>query len=102
MLTSVVSTTAVNVVSSTTTTAVNVVSSTTTTAAGAISMTTPMGLPQYGVLAVIGLIAFLSTKEILSACEKWNSNINCLLDMSIFPLLVSFAAIVIYKVAEIV
>ncbi len=88
MLTSVVSTTAV--------------SSATTTAAGAISMTTPMGLSQYGVLAVIGLIAFLSAKEILSACSKWNSNINCLLDMSIFPLLVSFAAIVIYKVAEII
>jgi hypothetical protein len=88
MLTSVVSTTAV--------------SSATTTAAGAISMTTPMGLPQYGVLAVIGLIAFLSAKEILSACSKWNSNINCMLDMSIFPLLVSFAAIVIYKVAEVI
>ncbi|OPY19886.1 MAG: hypothetical protein A4E24_01476 [Methanomethylovorans sp. PtaU1.Bin093] len=90
MLTSVVSTIAVNAVSST------------TTAAGAISMTTPLGLSQYGVLAVIGLIAFLSAKEILSACDKWNNNINCLLDMSIFPLLISFAAIVIYKVAEII
>ncbi|MBC7085673.1 MAG: hypothetical protein H5T43_04835 [Methanomethylovorans sp.] len=86
---------------STTTTAVNAVSST-TTAAGAISMTTPLGLSEYGVLAVIGLIVFLSAKEILSASSKWNNNINCLLDMAIFPLLISFAAIVIYKVAEII
>lgn len=84
------------------TTAVNAVPSATTTAAGAISMTTPMGLSEYGVLAVIGLIAFLSAKEILSACSKWNSNINCMLNMSILPLLFSFAAIVIYKVAEII
>ena len=90
MLTTAVSTTTVSAVSST------------TTAASVISMTTPIGLPQYGVLAVIGLISFLSAKEILSACNNWNQNINCLLEVSITPLLISFAAIVIYKVIEII
>jgi hypothetical protein len=74
----------------------------TSTAAGAISMTTNVGIPEYGVLAVIGLIAFLSAKEILSACSKWNRSISSLLDISILPLLVSFAAIVVYKVVEII
>ena len=74
----------------------------TSTAAGAISMTTTAGIPEYGVLAVIGLIAFLSAKEILSACSKWNHSISSLLDISRLPLLVSFAAIVVYKVVEIV
>jgi len=71
-------------------------------AAGAISMTTGIGLPEYGVLAVIGLILLLSAKEILSASSKWNRTLNTSLNMGIMPLLVAFVAIVVFKVAEIV
>lgn len=71
-------------------------------AAGAISMTTGTGLPEYGVLAVIGLIALLSVKEILSASEKWSIDLNHSLNMGIGPLLLAFTAIVVFKVAEII
>lgn len=91
MLTSIVSTT----VSATTTSAVSSAS------AGAISMVTGIGVPEYGVLAVVALIVLLSAKEILSASESWNKRINCSLNMSIMPLLVSFFAIVMFKVTEI-
>jgi hypothetical protein len=57
-----------------------------------------MGLPEYGVLAVIALIIMLSTKEILSASTIWNKSINCSMNMGIMPLLVSFSAIVCYNV----
>jgi hypothetical protein len=68
----------------------------------AVSMTTGIGLPEYGVLAVVALIFLLSAKEILSASKYWKKSVCASLDMSIFPLLVAFAGIVIFKVAEIV
>lgn len=71
-------------------------------AAGVVSMTTPIGLPEYGVLAVVALILLLSAKEILSASEKWNKSLDCSLNMTILPLLVSFVAIVIFKISEII
>ena len=70
--------------------------------ASAVSMTTGIGLPEYGVIGVVALILLLSAKEILSASEKWNKSLNCSLNMAIFPLLFSFVAIVIFKVAEII
>jgi hypothetical protein len=54
------------------------------------------------VLAVIALIALLSGKEILSASEKWNKDLNHFLNMGIGPLLVAFTAIVVFKVADII
>lgn len=69
------------------------------TAAG--TMTTQMGLPEYGVLAVIALITLLSAKEILSASEKWSKSLNASLNLAIMPLLVAFVAIVAFKVTEI-
>ena len=83
----------------------SVISATTTSAvsaAGAISMVTGIGAPEYGVIAVIALIILLSAKEILSASESWNKRINSSLNMAIMPLLISFFAIVVFKVAEIV
>ena len=82
MLTSVVSSTAASSMASTT---------------SAISLTTPIGLPEYGVLAVIALIILLSAKEILSASDKWNRALNSSLNLSIYPLLVSFVLIVIFQ-----
>ncbi len=72
------------------------------TAAGMVTLTTPTGLPEYGVLAVVALILLLSAKEILSASEKWNRSLDCSLNMTILPLLVSFVAIVIFKISEII
>lgn len=83
----------------------SVISATTTSAvsaAGAISMVTGIGAPEYGVIAVIALIILLSAKEILSASESWNKRINSSLNMAIMPLLISFFAIVVFKVAEII
>lgn len=68
----------------------------------AISMVTSPGLPQYGAAVVVGLIALLSLKEILSASERWNRSLNSSFNLATLPLLFSFAAIVVFKVAEIV
>ena len=87
MLTSVVSSTAASSMVSTT---------------SAISLTTPIGLPEYGVLAVIALIVLLSAKEILSASDKWNKALNSSLNLGIYPLLVSFVLIVFCQISLIV
>lgn len=68
----------------------------------AVAMTTDIGLPDYGVLAVLALIFLLSAKEILSASKYWKKSVRASLDMSIFPLLLVFAGIVIFKVTEII
>jgi predicted CDP-diglyceride synthetase/phosphatidate cytidylyltransferase len=64
-------------------------------------ITTP-GLPQYGALVVVGLIAFLSLKEILSASEKWNRSLNSSFNLVILPLMLCFAGIVFFKISEII
>jgi hypothetical protein len=69
-----------------------------TTSTGVTSMTTSMGLPEYGVLAIFALVTLLAAKLMLAASTKWNSAIECSLDMSIMPLVVCFAAIVVYKI----
>jgi hypothetical protein len=60
-------------------------------------MTTPIGLPGYGVLAVIALIIFLISKELLSASEQQNMSVSCYLNMGISSLLLPFAAIVLFS-----
>ncbi|MCQ1535081.1 hypothetical protein FTO70_05135 [Methanosarcina sp. KYL-1] len=67
----------------------------------AISMVTSPGLPQYGAAVVVGLIALLSLKEVLSASEKWNKSLNNSFNLAILPLLVCFAAIVLFKISAI-
>lgn len=68
----------------------------------AISMVTTPGLPQYGSAIVVGLIALLSLKEVLSASKYWNGRLSNSFNLAIVPLLFSFTAIVIFKVAEII
>lgn len=68
----------------------------------AISMVTSPGLPQYGAAVVVGLIVLLSLKEVLSASEHWNRLLNSSFNLAIMPMLFSFAAIVIFKVAEVI
>ncbi|BBL66253.1 hypothetical protein [Methanosarcina mazei] len=65
-------------------------------------MVTSPGLPQYGVAVVVGLIALLSLKEVLSASDHWNRSLDSSFNMTILPLLFSFAAIVIFKIVEII
>ncbi|MGB9927710.1 MAG: hypothetical protein ACPK85_04830 [Methanosarcina sp.] len=67
----------------------------------AITMITTPGLPQYGAIVVVGLIALLSLKEVLSASEKWSKYLENSFNLAIIPLLVCFAGIVLYKVADI-
>ena len=92
MLTSVISSAAISSAAISSTAASSMASTT-----SAISLTTPIGLPEYGVLAVIALIILLSAKEILSASDKWNRALNSSLNLSIYPLLVSFVLIVIFQ-----
>lgn len=80
----------------------SIVSTTSAVSSAAISMTTGIGLPEYGVLAVIALIFLLSAKEILSASKYWKKSVCASLNIGIFPLLLAFAGIVIFKVAEII
>jgi len=65
-------------------------------------MVTTPGLPQYGASVVIGLIALLSLKEVLSASEKWDSSLNNSFNLGILPLLSVFAGILVFKISEIV
>ena len=60
----------------------------------AISMTTRLGLPQYGVAVVVGLIILLCLREVLSASRYWNKSLNNSFNLAITPLLLCFVAIV--------
>jgi len=62
-------------------------------------ITTP-GLPHYGFSIVVGLIALLSLKEVLSASETWNKTLDCSLNLALLPLLFTFAWIVLFKIFE--
>jgi uncharacterized membrane protein (DUF485 family) len=64
-------------------------------------MLTAPGLPEFGFVAVIGLILFLSFREILSSSKLQGKALESSLNMGIVPLLISFIAIVTYKIAEI-
>ncbi len=69
--------------------------------ASAISMNSVTGLAVGGVLATILLIFLLSSGEIFSASSHWNKKISNSFAMVTLPLLIVFAAIVIFKVSEI-
>ncbi|WP_292471580.1 hypothetical protein [Methanolobus sp.] len=88
MLTSTITTTTASAVSS--------------TAAGIVSMTTPIGMNEYAVMAVIALITALIANELLIDSSKWNKSLSYSLTMTIVPLTVSFVAIVIFRISEII
>lgn len=67
----------------------------------AISMNSVTGLAIGGVLATILLIFLLSSQEIFSASSYWNKKISNSFTMFILPLLLVFAAIVVFRVSEI-
>jgi hypothetical protein len=65
-------------------------------------MITSPGLPQYGAAVVVGLIALLSLKEVISASGHWNKSLNSSFNMAIMPLLLCFASIVCFEVISII
>ncbi|AKB49270.1 hypothetical protein MSBRW_0017 (plasmid) [Methanosarcina barkeri str. Wiesmoor] len=67
---------------------------------GVKSATTTIGIPQYWIVVIIGLLILLSLMEILVATEKWNRNINCSFNIAIIPLTFSFIGIIIFKIME--
>lgn len=77
----------------------SVVSSTYMSSSSITISITP-GLTQYGGAVVLGLIAILSLKEVLSASERWNQYFNRSLNVAIIPLFCSFAAIIFLKISE--
>ncbi|AKB45086.1 hypothetical protein MSVAZ_2817 [Methanosarcina vacuolata Z-761] len=68
----------------------------------AISMITTPGIPMYSSLILIALTALLSLKDILSASKIWNKHLNNSFNNAIVPLLFSFIAIIVFKVAAII
>lgn len=61
------------------------------------SLITAPRFPEFGYVAVIGLILFLSLKELLSGSNIWEKDMECSLNMGIVPLLISLSAMVVYK-----
>ena len=64
-------------------------------------MLTAPGLPEFAFIAVIVLILLLSFRDVLSKSKFWGKALDSSLKMGIVPLLISFSAIVIFKIAEI-
>ncbi len=75
---------------------------TTRTISSITSVTTTIGFGiAMGIVAVVALLAFLSTRELAAASEK--SKFRFLaksLDIAIVPLLIAFAMIATMKIAE--
>jgi len=81
----------------------SIVTSTTTTSSisrGVLPIITPVGLPEYGVLAIIVLIVLLSVREVLSVSPNWSKSLDCTLKMAIMPLVIVFVAIVVFKLSH--
>ncbi len=76
-----------------------------TTATGStttvITMFSTVGVAEAGVVAVICLIILLSASEILSASKLWNGRLSASFNLTIWPLVITFFAIVFFRVMEI-
>jgi len=68
-----------------------------TTSALATSAYTTIGEAEVSLAAMLCLIVLLSASEILSASKVWNKNLSHSLNFAIFPLVVTFIAIVLFK-----
>lgn len=68
----------------------------------AISMITSPGLPEYGAAVVVGLIALLSLKEVLSASDHWNKSLNSSFNLAIMPLLLCFVFVIGCKIGTVI
>lgn len=57
------------------------------------------GLPEYGPIILIALISLLSFKGIFSGSKFWGKSLESSLKMGIVPLVLSFGAIFVFKIA---
>ncbi|NPV62192.1 MAG: hypothetical protein HPY61_06100 [Methanotrichaceae archaeon] len=60
-----------------------------------------IGVSEISIITVICLIALLSASEILSASSLWNRRLATMLNLAIFPMVITFFAIVLFKVVEV-
>jgi hypothetical protein len=66
-----------------------------------VSMLNAPRLPEFGPIVIIGLILLLSFKEVLSRSNLYEKSLESSLNIGIAPLMISFTAIVVYKIVEI-
>lgn len=66
-----------------------------------VTMLSTVGVAEVGVAAVISLIILLSASKILSASKLWNERLSTSFNLAIWPLVVTFVAIVFFRVTEI-
>lgn len=80
----------------------SMVSSTMSTTSSVVSTFTTIGLSEMSIVTVICLIVLLSASEILSATKFWNGRLSTILNLTIIPMVLTFFAIVGYKVMEVI
>ncbi len=67
-----------------------------------VSMFSTIGVSEIGIVTVVCLIALLCASEILSASKLWNKRLSTLLNLAIFPMVLTFFLIVTFKVLQVV
>jgi len=67
-----------------------------------MSMFATVGVSDLSIISVICLIVLLSASEILSASKLWNKSLSTSLNLAIFPMVIAFVGIVVFKVAEVI
>lgn len=75
-------------------------STSTSATVSAVSMFADLGVSEVSVITVICLIVLLIASNILSSSTLWNRRLSKKFDMAVFPLLVTFFCIVVFKVIE--
>lgn len=76
-------------------------SSTLSTTTSVMSMFATIGVSEMSTIAVVSLIALLCASEILSASKHWNRRLATMLNLAIFPMVLTFMCIVIFKVTDV-
>ncbi|MEZ5336513.1 MAG: hypothetical protein R2741_15490 [Methanolobus sp.] len=67
--------------------------------AGIVTMMADTGIPEYGILVSSSSYMVALCKK-LSRSDRWNESLDCSLKMASIPLLVTFVAMVLFKVSE--
>jgi hypothetical protein len=65
-------------------------------------MFSTLGVSDVSIITVVSLVGLLAAFEILSASKLWNKRVSTLLNVAIIPMVITFIAIVGYKVVAIV
>lgn len=68
----------------------------------AMSPFATIGVQEVSIAAVLCLIILLSASEILSASKLWNNHLSFSLNLAILPLVVTFFAIVVFNILNII